>query len=705
MARTRIHRGPRVCLRLNPLEARLTPAGTVTATQSGAVLTLTGTDDSESVRLTQAAGSITLTGLSGTAIVGGPVFAGVTSVKTVMKGGDDQISIDDTLPFALTGAATFDLGDGNNSLTLNTNDTLSLASLTVKAGDGTDAISVGSNATAKATGNASFNLGAGGTALTLTNVQFQGAAGLKVTATDGNDQLTLIGVQGTGPVTVTTGNGSLGVFVGGGNFGSLTFSGGGTSPLISDQGVAVNLIGATVAGAVKVTSTAGADVTVTGGGYGSVSVTAGPLAQGRLTLNGGANVNGGLTAKGLDAQLTLNSGSSVTVSGDVAVLGTRFGQAVVSGSTLVAGGIRVTGSVPPAVAGGPVTITGSTVTVTRDVSVKGTQADFVIDNSTVDARSISLTGTESAAFRPPASPTGPGTLALSGSLTVNAPEATFRFAEGSAIVSGNLKVTGTRETTFDMPAGSGPQVSVTGALTVQGGSGVLGLVVGGGSLTVGTDLTAKGTALNEIQLTPGLTSKVGRNLSLTLGATDELVRVNADVQVAGNLTVNAGAGNNVVLLGAPGGPAGPTVGKNLSVTTQGGNDVVSLTQVTVTGTTTVKTGAGSDLLAILGPSTFTGATTIDLGAGDDRLAVANDPATTSGPVTFAGTVNAQLGAGNDSLFLGLAPGSGGNGSTAVAFSTSSANKIDGGAGLNFFDDEAAQTTGTVATLHFTDPTP
>lgn len=705
MLRTRTNGCPRVRLRLDPLEARLTPAGTVTPTQSGGVLTLTGDDDANQIVLTQVGTTMVVSPQGTTIINGGVTFPNVTSIKTVMKGGNDEVSISGLDPFTLTGAATFDLGDGNNVLTLDTTDTLSLASLTVKAGDGTDAVTVNGNVSAKVTGNASLNLGAGGTALTFTNVEFQGPAGLKVTATDGNDQMTLTGIQATGPVAVSAGNGSLGVFVGGGNFGSLSFSGGGSSPLVPDEGIAVNAIGPTVAGAVKLTSTAGADLALTGGGYGSLSVTAGPLAEGRVTFDGGANVNGGLTVKGLDAQLTLNTGSNIMVSGDVAVLGTRFGQANISGSTLLARSLQVTGSLPPALAGGPVTITGSTLTVSKDISVKGKEADFVIDNSSVNARNISLTGTESAAFRPPASPTGPGSLSLSGSLTVTAPEATFRFIDGSAVISGNLKVTGTRETTFDIPVGTGPQVSVTGALTVQGGSGVLGLVVGGGSLTVGTDLTAKGRAPADIQLTPGLTSKIGRNLSLTLGPTDERVAINGNVQTGGNLTLNAGAGNNVVLLGAPGGPAGPTVGKNLSVTTQGGSDLVTLNQVAVTGTTTIKTGSGSDLLAILGPSTFTGVTTIDLGAGDDELAVANDPATTSGPVTFTGKVNAKLGAGNDTLLLGLAPGSGGNANTAVTFSTSPANKIDGGTGLNFFDDEAAQTTGTVAALHFTDPTP
>jgi hypothetical protein len=471
--------------------------------------------------------------------------------------------------------------------------------------------------------------------------------------------------------------------------------------------VIAELISTPVTGAVTLMSKEGADLTIAGGQSGNVSVTAGPLAQGRLAFLGTTTVNGGVTVKGLDTQLTLNSGSTVTVTTDVAVLGTRFGQVDVSGSNLQARGIRVTGSLPLGAPGGPVTISNSAVSVANDISVKGARADFVIDNSSVIARAIALTGTESAAFRPPAAPSGPASLSLSGSLTVNAPEATFLLADGTVVATGNVKVTGTRDTTFNIPAGNAPTLSVTGALTVQGGSGVLGFVVADGSLTVGTDLTVKGEALDKVQLTPTATSQIGRNLSVTLGQTDDQVEVNAKVQVTANLTVNAGAGNNVVLLGASVGPAGPTVGKNLSITTLGGNDVVTLNQVTVTGTTTIKTGAGADALAIRGPSAFTGATTIDLGAGDDNLAVANDPGSTTGPVSFTGTVNAQLGVGNDTLQLGLAPGSGGNATTTtVAFSTSTANKIDGGAGLNFFDDEAALFTGTVKiTTTFTDPTP
>ena len=182
--------------------------------------------------------------------------------------------------------------------------------------------------------------------------------------------------------------------------------------------------------------------------------------------------------------------------------------------------------------------------------------------------------------------------------------------------------------------------------------------------------------------------------------------VSSNVGLGGSLTINAGAGNNDVTLGDA--IAKLAIGRNLAVTTTGGDDVVRLNGTMVTGTTTVKTGAGADLLDVIGSATFTGATTIDLGAGDDLWMAANGVGTTTGPVTFTGKVSVKLGAGNDTLILGLAqpPAAGGNANTVVAFSGSTANKIDGGTGLNSFDDELAQFTGTVAIFpNITDPTP
>jgi hypothetical protein len=706
MSRTSFRSRPDCRLRLVELEGRDTPAGTVTATLSGGTLTLTGTDDQEAFQLSQTAGVITVVPDPATSLVGGPTFPGVTAIKAVMKGGNDQLRIDNTLPFALTGAANFDLGDGTNLLILVTTDQLSLGSLTVKAGDGSDTVSINSGVAGPIAGNVSINLGAGDTAVQVTNVEIKGSGGLKVTTTDGNDAVTLSAVQTTRPVTVAAGNGSLDVTAVVGSLGSLTLSAAGGTPLISSAGINLQLTAATVVGAVKLTSRAGAELTMNGGNAGSISVTAGSGGQGQVDFAGTPTVGGGVTVRGLDTQLAANPGSNVNMTGDMAVLGTRFGQANISGSTLQARSIKVTGSVPPTLSGGPVTINGSSVNVTRDITAKGEQADFVVADSTVKARNITLTGTESAAFRPPAPPFGPTSLSLSGSLTINAPVAAFVFADGSAAVAGNVKVTGTREARFNLSPGNAPTVSITGALTIQGGSGILGLAVEDGTLTVGTDLTAKGQSLNDILLTPSAFSLIGRNVSITLGATDDRVEINGNVHVKGNLTVNAGSGDNIVLIGSGGGSLGPVIEKNLSISTQGGLDLVTLNEAAVGGTTSIKTGAGADILAIRGPSRFSGATTIDLGAGDDALAIASDPATNAGQVSFDGTVNAKLGAGNDTLLLGLANSSGGNANTSVDFSTSPANKIDGGSGLNLYDDEHAQiNTGAVNIINVTDPTP
>src|SRR5262245_47159722 len=112
MVRTQTRSRSPVRLRLLQLETRDTPAGTVTGTLSGGVLTLTGDDESNSIQLMQVGTDITVVGNNNTNIAGGPTFSSVTSVKTVMKGGNDEVGIDPVGPFTLPGAANFDLGDG-----------------------------------------------------------------------------------------------------------------------------------------------------------------------------------------------------------------------------------------------------------------------------------------------------------------------------------------------------------------------------------------------------------------------------------------------------------------------------------------------------------------------------------------------------------------------------------------------------------------
>jgi hypothetical protein len=547
-------------------------AGTVTAKLAGGTLTLTGDDANNIIQLSQAVnGDITVTG-TGTTIAGGPTFSGVKSIKTAMKGGNDVVTIDPLAPFLLSGAATFDLGDGANILSLITTGPLSLGSLTVKAGDGADTVAV-AGGTVK--GNASLNLGAGGTDVTLDGLQVQGAGGLKVNATDGDDTLSLTGVQVTKAITASTGNGSLTVNSTGGTYGSMSLTAVGNTPSDPTQGVTLDIDTTTVTKTVKLNSKAGALFNANGGTIGSVSVTAGKLGTAEVNLTGSPTVSGGLTVKGATAEFN---------------------------------------------------------------------------------------------------------VAVGGTPTIN----------------GNLSLTGTTSTLAELSPTS--VVSIGGSVSAQGGAGTMSFVVEGTSLTVGKTLTVKSQSNTLVQLTPTAASPITGNVSLTSGLEDDVMTINSSVSMGSSLTINAGAGNNGITLGTT--AANLTVGRNLSVTTLGGDDVIDLNRPAVTGTTNIKAGAGSDLLEISGPATFTGSTTIDLGAGDDGLAIASNPATTSGVVTFTGKVNAKLGAGNDALMLGLAGGSGGNANTLVAFSTSTANKIDGGSGLNSFDQAADQVTGTVTTVNF-----
>lgn len=161
-----MHRPPRTRrapLVLQQLESRVNPNGTVTASLAGATLTLTGDDDDNVVQLVQTPGNIEVLGLSNTTIVGGPNFAGVTSIRAEFADGDDVLSIDATNDFVLSGAASLDLGDGDNFVGLNTSGKIGFANLAITAGDGQDDVSVtgGFDKGSQVTGNMSISLGVG----------------------------------------------------------------------------------------------------------------------------------------------------------------------------------------------------------------------------------------------------------------------------------------------------------------------------------------------------------------------------------------------------------------------------------------------------------------------------------------------------------------------------------------------------------------
>jgi len=700
MMRTPTHGRSPVRLQLYQLETRDTPSGTVTTTFAGGVLTLTGDDDSNVIQLLQTPTGINVAGI-GTTIDGDTAFTNVKSVKAVMKGGNDEISTGPIGPITLTAGANIDLGDGNNTLVLTTIGVITLGSLTVKAGDGDDSITVSGLLGSKVTGTASFDLKAGDTDLHMTNLEVAGIGGFKFNATDGADSVTLTRVTVTKAATISTGLGPLDAEIFDGTFGSLSLTGTGVSTLGSSHGVNLTMSGTVVTGSVQVKSQTGAVVDLTADTAKTLSVTGATPWAVQVTANGATNLTGGgITAHGGVATLTVAPGAGLDATGDIALLATDVNDIQVNGGTMNAAGVRLTASQGAVRSGLSVfSINSGSVALDRDIALTGRSPTLAVSNSTVTARNATITGSieSNVSQDGAASPS----LSLSGKLTIHGPEAALEQNTGDINVGGNLTISGSRAS--DLFGSADTNLEVGGTLSINAGAGQVDALFSGAALTVTRDLTVAGQHLADIGLNPSAASTIGGNAKFTLGADDDDVTVNSNVAMKKNLTINVGAGINSVTLGTSAGDF--AVGGNLSVTSLGGDDAVTLNRPAVTGTTKINTGAGADLLQMNGPETFTGATTIDLGAGDDTWNAANDPGTTTDRVRFAGTVNAKLGAGNDTLRLGLADASGGNAFTTVDFASTGVNKIDGGTGLNLYDPQAAKLTGTVTIVNFEDPTP
>lgn len=170
----------RAVLSLQPLEGREVPAGNVFATISAGVLSLTGDNLSNAVTIRVSGNSVTISGNSGTLVDGLPSVSGIATVRAVaanMNGGDDVVRIDPSSNFVIPGQVSINLGEGNNTLTLQTAGQIALGSLSVAGGSGNDAISVmgGANRGSIITGSLVIGTGGGSDAVGLRNLSVSGA--------------------------------------------------------------------------------------------------------------------------------------------------------------------------------------------------------------------------------------------------------------------------------------------------------------------------------------------------------------------------------------------------------------------------------------------------------------------------------------------------------------------------------------------------
>lgn len=332
--------------------------GVVTASLSKAgVLTLTGdaAGNGVSIKLNEANVGTTVTGLGTTKVrLNGVVQAAATltphvaSLVAKMGGGNDTLAIHETADFVLDGAANFGMATGPSLVQLVTTGKLSIGGpLTVTAAAGPDAVSIQGNATSVLAAGASFKLGNGGSTTTIDTVAVHGKSGLALTAGTGDDALALKGsAVDEGPVKVTSG---------GGNAKVVLDRNAGFAP-----SKAAGLLSVSAAGAVDVTlggpSLGGLSVR---GGAPQVSVTAATQVAGAVTVAAGTSGNAHLSlasdfavggavrlTAGKETDLTQDHGN-LTVDGDLVIsAGTaaRIDVASTSGTAArVKGSVRVTG--------------------------------------------------------------------------------------------------------------------------------------------------------------------------------------------------------------------------------------------------------------------------------------------------------------------------------------------------------------------------
>jgi hypothetical protein len=593
----------------------------------------------------------------------------VTVTPTVVILSPDPSTAIDVLGTAAPAAPGISIGLGGTVTSLRA---------TLNGGDDTLAIPPVADLTLP--GSVTIDLGDGNNQLALGTSGKIDLGSLTVRAGDGSDNITLSGGGGTGSrvvgaATIALGDGDSTV-----NVSAIDFPGPAGVRLTAGEGDDhMDLESIHAAGPLAVAAGNGLLALKVGlSTTGPVSVT-GTQEQFELTQT---TVTGGLTVRGqtgtlpepiaVDATL-----SAATVSGPVHLTGTARGAAVLATviGDFTVGGLTLRSAGPSVLDVQP----GVKLSTAGDVRVTGfSGAALELQQAELDARNLTVSSSDLEAnfVQTRGAAVNRSQLNLTGALTVRSPsQAAVEITDGTAAVGGNLTV-----------AGSGVSAS---------------LVASGKSLSVGGNLTVTApTGFNsniDLQAT-----EVHGNLTMTGGPGNDRLTTDLATRFDRDVTLTLGGGLNAAVVQG-------SVGRNLTITTGAGTDLIDLVRLQVAGATRIVTGGGADSLSINDGVIFSGTFFTDLGAGDDSIIVAAGTAATS-PVTFQKTATIRGGTGNDSLTLGKSIDSGGSTGTVAVFQAG--GTVDGGTGLNLFDgltpdQSPSQFTGLSAGnfLHWTDPNP
>lgn len=170
------------------------------------------------------------------------------------------------------------------------------------------------------------------------------------------------------------------------------------------------------------------------------------------------------------------------------------------------------------------------------------------------------------------------------------------------------------------------------------------------NLNVAGNMTVVGGAGNDdlyLHSGGGQTSQVGKNLVVDSGSNNDFVEI-VDFLVGNNLNMILGAGNDSGVLGFSDGmgaglsEGSSSVGGNLLVDAGAGNDSVTVGDVNVHKNANVFLGAGNDSLTVTSVN-VTGNALIDAGANNDSVSIQDS--------SVGGTATILMGAGNDDLTI------------------------------------------------------
>lgn len=616
---------------LEVLEPRLAPAGLITLTTVGGILTITGDDVPNGIRIThlpltnewQIVDNLvgTTYKLNGVDMAGPFTIAAQNGIKADLKDGNDLVEIRPGTTgssMSLPGGMNIKMGAGNDQLHLG-NDALQnmtvSGAVTLDGGTGDDTMTLFTTASfgrsVKLLGRAgtdtlefngtssvqvfqkglSIDLGTG-TDTFRANTAYLGVTGaFSLKAAGGAGLVQLVYLNSTynqfdGAAAFTISGGNSGILLGDSNTDQFRFSSGAKFT----GGSGNDLV--QVTGQVSVTGALALDLKE-GGGILSLKAN-GSVSAGSLSYNGGSGLD--LVEQETNHRLVVGGALKLT-------LGAGIGQWMAeTGSSLTAGSVSFT-------------------------SLGGDDEIEVLGSSLSIASHLSLNlgaGNNMVTLRP----------------TV------------SAYVGGNVSYTGgAGDDGFLIGA---PDFTIAGNVTMTGGSGTLGntFAVGGpGRLHIGGGINyTGGNASDSIQLVTGDVS-VMRTINFkgggTLGAGNDAVVITPIVGSIGAVQYTGGAGDDGFVLGDDDGTTTTrlVVHGNVSANLGTGASLTRITDTVVNGTFTVKTSsATADFDAVsFNQSIFYGAVNIAMGAGNSDIGV-NDSVMRS-------LVNLNTGAGNDRVFL------------------------------------------------------